>query len=53
MLIQSLFKSVHTIVTMIKFLMKHFDIKSLTDQEVISLYPKTLQELKNRKIISS
>ena len=36
---------------MIKFLMKHFDIKSLTDQEVISLYPKTLQELKNRKII--
>ena len=31
--------------------MKHFDIKSLTDQEVISLYPKTLQELKNRKII--
>ena len=31
--------------------MKDFDIKSLTDQEVISLYPKTLQELKNRKII--
>ena len=31
--------------------MKNFDINSLKDEEVISLYPKILKELKNRNII--
>jgi|TARA_B100001057_G_scaffold360431_1_gene362791 hypothetical protein len=31
--------------------MKNFDIKLLKDDEVISLYPKILKELKNRNII--
>ena len=31
--------------------MKDFDLKKFTDEEVISLYPKILKELKNRDII--